>query len=487
MAICTEGHESTATDYCDVCGAPMPVQPEPSTPAAAGPTSDAAAKSCPVCHGANPADALFCEACGYDFTTGSLPRMSALRPQVSPDAVPVVPPSGPVVQANPLDLDAPAPVVPKVSGLDLDAPAPPNQAPVSSERVEVRPASAGPAEMAAEPVEAGGDVPAAEVAEVGEPVEAAVPVDAETDDDIVDADVIDETPPSPVTPVAVPSLAHAVPAGSPAVTEAEPVNDLPDAPLVDHAAVTPSESVAEASDGAASQSVAAARPPAPPVAEALDASQGDAPVTPLPVAAHAAVTPAEPVAAAVDGAASQPAAAPAWAPVAPADAAPVPTPTAPPQAASPIPSPTAAPAPAASDVVSDKADWVAEVWIDPDWYAGQDSPDQLPSPGLPRVVGLRKRTLLIGRPSRSRGITPDVDCEPDTGVSRRHAELTTDGTRWWVDDVGSSNGTYVGQAGAPLPLDPIKGRTELGEDARVYVGSWTRVVVRRANPDEVDL
>jgi len=103
------------------------------------------------------------------------------------------------------------------------------------------------------------------------------------------------------------------------------------------------------------------------------------------------------------------------------------------------------------------------------------------------VVGLRKRTLLIGRPSRSRGITPDVDCEPDTGVSRRHAELTTDGTRWWVDDVGSSNGTYVGQAGAPLPLDPIKGRTELGEDARVYVGSWTRVVVRRANPDEVDL
>ena len=36
------------------------------------------------------------------------------------------------------------------------------------------------------------------------------------------------------------------------------------------------------------------------------------------------------------------------------------------------------------------------VWIDPDWYAGQDSPDQLPSPGLPRVVGLRKRTLLIG-------------------------------------------------------------------------------------------
>ena len=102
--------------YCDVCGAPMPVQPEPSTPAAAGPTSDAAAKSCPVCHGANPADALFCEACGYDFTTGSLPRMSALRPQVSPDAVPVVPPSGPVVQSNPLDLDAPAPVVPKVSG-----------------------------------------------------------------------------------------------------------------------------------------------------------------------------------------------------------------------------------------------------------------------------------------------------------------------------------------------------------------------------------
>jgi len=29
---------------------------------------------CPNCQAPNSPDALFCEACGYDFTTGTLPR-----------------------------------------------------------------------------------------------------------------------------------------------------------------------------------------------------------------------------------------------------------------------------------------------------------------------------------------------------------------------------------------------------------------------------
>ena len=364
MATCPNGHTTAATDYCDTCGAPLaapgPVDPAVAaeqlaaglpTPVATGGTQpgtadaeaspNAALKPCPNCHGVNPQGALFCEACGYDFTTGSLPRLSDL-------AVAPAPPVEAVVAPHPLDLDAPAPVVLTPADLSLD------EAPDVVEPDAVEPDTVEP------------DTAPADVVDV-------------VDGGEVEIDLADLAPAEPESAPAPP-----VPAPAPSAPEPEPV-------------------------------------PAPP---------GPAP--------------------------------------------------APLQQAVPAPEPPA-------EAVTGKADWVAEVWIDPDWYAGQDSPDQLPSPGLPRVVGLRKRASLVGRPSKSRGITPDVDAEPDTGVSRRHAELTTDGTRWWVEDLGSSNGTYVGRAGQPLPEEPIKGRAELAEDARVYVGSWTRIVVRPADPDEADL
>ncbi len=130
--------------------------------------------------------------------------------------------------------------------------------------------------------------------------------------------------------------------------------------------------------------------------------------------------------------------------------------------------------------------WVAEIWIDPDWYADQKSTDALPSPGLPIVVPLQHQSVLVGRASRSRGITPDIDLSSDNGISRRHAQLTTDGTRWWVEDLGSSNGTYVGEAVGPLPTRavPQGQRREIASDERVYLGAWTRIVVRKAAPGE---
>jgi hypothetical protein len=132
-------------------------------------------------------------------------------------------------------------------------------------------------------------------------------------------------------------------------------------------------------------------------------------------------------------------------------------------------------------------EWVAEVWVDPDWYAVQDEADQpCPSPGLPTSVPLTVRSLLVGRVSRSRNIHPEIDCGTDAAVSRRQAQLTTDGTRWFVEDLQSSNGTYVGPASDPLPtvaLVPGQ-RRELAEDDRVYVGAWTRIVVRRATEEE---
>ncbi|WP_108718332.1 FHA domain-containing protein [Miniimonas sp. S16] len=131
--------------------------------------------------------------------------------------------------------------------------------------------------------------------------------------------------------------------------------------------------------------------------------------------------------------------------------------------------------------------WVAEIWIDPDWYAEQQPEDPMPSVGMPTLVPLRLATLLVGRPSRSRGIHPDLDCGADTGVSRRHCQLTSDGQRWWVEDLQSANGTYVSPVGEPLPVTPLPPgeRREIDEGSRIFVGGWTRIVVRRALPGEV--
>ena len=158
-----------------------------------------------------------------------------------------------------------------------------------------------------------------------------------------------------------------------------------------------------------------------------------------------------------------------------------------------LPRPLAPPDPAGAQPVPPPAapdgtvEWVAEVWVDPDWYAAQGVADPLPSVGAPAVVPLAERTVLVGRTSTSRNIHPQIDCSADSGVSRRHAQLSTDGQRWWVEDLQSSNGTYVGGAGEPLPTTPLPPgqRVELADDDRVYVGGWTRIVVRRAASGEI--
>lgn len=146
--------------------------------------------------------------------------------------------------------------------------------------------------------------------------------------------------------------------------------------------------------------------------------------------------------------------------------------------------PAATPAPIAPALAEA---WVAEVWIDPDWYAEAESDDPLPSAGVPTVVTLRSTSVLVGRTSRSRGIHPDIDLSSDNGISRRHCQLTTDGTRWWVEDLGSSNGTYLSTGLGALPKEPLPAgeKREIGPDGRVYLGAWSRIVVRRAQPGEV--
>jgi hypothetical protein len=139
-----------------------------------------------------------------------------------------------------------------------------------------------------------------------------------------------------------------------------------------------------------------------------------------------------------------------------------------------------------SDTIgADVVKWVAELWIDPDWYSTQGALENMPSPGVPDIIGLSGPTALIGRAAPSRGISPEIDCGLDIGVSRRHAELITDGTRWWIEDLQSANGTFVAGATGALPAMPIPpGKIELRQGQRVYVGAWTKLVLRPATVEE---
>jgi len=146
----------------------------------------------------------------------------------------------------------------------------------------------------------------------------------------------------------------------------------------------------------------------------------------------------------------------------------------------PISAPTPPPRPPLTGV-----DWVAEVWIDPDWFTHQQAAGSCPTSGLPTVVPLKGTVQLIGRRSSSRNINPEIDCSGDGAISHRHAELSLAGGQWSVKDLGSTNGTYVGAPGTyPDDQLPAQQRRELADDERIYLGAWTRVVVRKATDAE---
>jgi hypothetical protein len=95
---CPNGHDSTDAEWCDTCGArlgvppPAPAQPSESSaqPSPASPlASPALTASCPVCGCVNPGAALFCEECGYDFTTGQRPE-TAVAAAVGAEPSPAV-------------------------------------------------------------------------------------------------------------------------------------------------------------------------------------------------------------------------------------------------------------------------------------------------------------------------------------------------------------------------------------------------------------
>jgi hypothetical protein len=77
MATCPNGHESTTSDYCDTCGAPIeaPSDPTLNVPAVEAPAPPPPAAPCPSC--GEPLRGRFCESCGYDPETGQAPAAEA--------------------------------------------------------------------------------------------------------------------------------------------------------------------------------------------------------------------------------------------------------------------------------------------------------------------------------------------------------------------------------------------------------------------------
>jgi FHA domain/Double zinc ribbon len=158
----------------------------------------------------------------------------------------------------------------------------------------------------------------------------------------------------------------------------------------------------------------------------------------------------------------------------------------PPATAAPSSPDTAqASAPASAAAALAAADWVAEIWIDPDFFAAQQAAGVCPTGGAPTVVPLTGREEIIGRHSSSSGNAVDIDCSGDSATSHRHAKLTLDHDRWYLEDLGSTNGTFVGTPTLMPPTALTTGeRHELGDSERIYIGAWTRIVIRRATAEE---
>ncbi|MEV5412862.1 FHA domain-containing protein [Thermopolyspora sp. NPDC052614] len=88
--------------------------------------------------------------------------------------------------------------------------------------------------------------------------------------------------------------------------------------------------------------------------------------------------------------------------------------------------------------------------------------------------------IRIGRRSRSRGITPEIDLSgvpEDPGISHLHAVLVAqpDGS-WTLLDPGSANGTKINESPDPIATNvPIP----VTDGDRVYLGAWTVLVLRK--------
>lgn len=70
---------------------------------------------------------------------------------------------------------------------------------------------------------------------------------------------------------------------------------------------------------------------------------------------------------------------------------------------------------------------------------------------------LTENEMVIGRIDPHRGIQPEVDLskyDPASRVSRRHARITVRGDLFFVEDLGSANGTFINGSMRLPPREP---------------------------------
>src|SRR5262249_62233532 len=80
------------------------------------------------------------------------------------------------------------------------------------------------------------------------------------------------------------------------------------------------------------------------------------------------------------------------------------------------------------------------------------------------LEGAERRWPLGPSPARVGGATSSTVQLLDGTVAKSHAELTLDGERWLVRDLGSRNGTRVNGRDAVLPIPIAAGdRLEIGQ------------------------
>jgi DNA-binding winged helix-turn-helix (wHTH) protein len=87
-----------------------------------------------------------------------------------------------------------------------------------------------------------------------------------------------------------------------------------------------------------------------------------------------------------------------------------------------------------------------------------------------RIIPLVEGENVLGR---DEGVTVRIDAP---GVSRRHAQIRVSGAEATIEDLGSKNGTYVGDAPSPIAAP-----TTLPDDCRFRLGRV--LLVFRSSPE----
>ncbi|MFN2482113.1 MAG: FHA domain-containing protein [Pyrinomonadaceae bacterium] len=82
---------------------------------------------------------------------------------------------------------------------------------------------------------------------------------------------------------------------------------------------------------------------------------------------------------------------------------------------------------------------------------------------------VHEEEAYIGRWDADSGIFPDVDLDaddPEAKVSRRHARVTRRGAQYFIEDLGSTNGTFINRGRRLLPGD----RQPLNDGDEIIIG-----------------